>query len=173
MRLTVPQEQHAQRLLKRACARCLLAGLALAATLILLSSVAIPYPAKAAPPVVAHRTLTTGLARTDALTSTAADIFMHALMTRNGQLAWQQLCSDLQRKLPASALMNLANAQGAAGANPGVKVGLDYVGSHVWSAGGEIRVYVITAHWPSGEDVRALYVLRTQASGCIDGILGG
>src|SRR5215469_6135641 len=80
MRFTVPQEQHAQRLLQRACARCLLAGLALAATLILISSAAFPYTVEAAPPMVAHRTLTTGLARTDALTSTAADVFMHALM---------------------------------------------------------------------------------------------
>lgn len=105
------------------------------------------------------------------IASAPADVFMQAVIRQNGELAWQQLCPALQEKLPAAELANLTNAQRTSHSEQGVQLGVDYVGAHVWAAGGQVRVYVITAHWPSGDDARALYVLRTQASGCIDGIL--
>lgn len=121
---------------------------------------------------LAHRAQTTLVQRTIALQPPSADVFMHALITQNGQLAWQQLCPALQAKLPASVLATLVYGQGSDSIYQGAQLGVDVVGSHPWALGGAIHVYVVTAHWPSGRDVRTLFVLRTQASGCIDGILG-
>lgn len=99
----------------------------------------------------------------------AADVFMQAIMVHNGQLAWQQLCPALQAHVSVSALSNLMKSNEAT--NQDVQFQLDSVGSHVWADGGAIHVYVVTAHWPSAPDARMLFVLRTQASGCIDGML--
>lgn len=105
------------------------------------------------------------------IASAPADCFMQAVVRQNGGLAWQQLCPALQQKIPAAELANLTNALSAGRSEQGEQLGLDYVGAHIWAAGGQVRVYVVTARWPSGDDARALYVLRTQASGCIDGVL--
>lgn len=120
-----------------------------------------------------RRSVNAGAPTPSVTASAPADVFMQAIVTQNGQLAWQQLCPALQAKVSAPALANMANAQRTAGAGHGEQLGVDYVGTHAWAAGGEIRVYVVTTRGRSGPDSGTLYVLRTQASGCVDGILGG
>src|SRR5262249_44720997 len=92
-------------------------------------------------------------------TPAPADVFMQALITHNGQLAWKQLCPTLQQKLPASDLANLLHATGAP--NQSLQLGVDFVGAHPWADGGEVRIYVVTAHGPPGTEFRSLYVVRT------------
>jgi hypothetical protein len=100
------------------------------------------------------------------------DVFMQALITQNTQLAWEQLCPALQQKVPASDLANPADALKVKDANQDVQLGVFLAGARPWKAGGEIRVYVITAQGPSGTGVRALYALHTGANGCVDSVLG-
>src|SRR5215475_13852254 len=78
------------------------------------------------------------------------DVFMQALITQNTQLAWEQLCPALQQKVHASDLVNPADALKAKDANQDVQLGVFLAGARPWTAGGEIRVYVITAQGTSG-----------------------
>jgi hypothetical protein len=110
-----------------------------------------------------------------------ADVFMQAISAHDGQHAWQQLCSATQGKLSPAALATLADSHAVSQGDPqatstthqAARLGVDYVGAHKWAAGGQVRVYVVTAHWASGADAGTLYIIRTQASGCVDGIWGG
>lgn len=149
-------------------------GFALATVLAALLAVASPGRLSAAPIIVssarsANRTPAMAAQMTVSPSASPADVFMQAIVTQNGQLAWQQLCPELQTKVPAVALGNLMN--GDKSTNQNVQLQVDAVGSHAWSDGGTIHVYVVTVHWPSAPDARMLFVLRTQASGCVDGIL--
>lgn len=177
MRLDRRKTEHTPHMPNRRIARHRFAMLVPAAMIAVLFAVGSPGRTSAAPVILStthlsHRALTTTVQGTTATEPPSADVFMHALITQNGQLAWQQLCPALQAKLPASVLANLLNGPGSADGNQGAQLGVDVVGTHAWASGGAIHVYVVTAHWPSGRDVRTLFVLRTQASGCIDGILG-
>ena len=106
---------------------------------------------------------------TASLDTPSADVFMQAVIAHNGQLAWQQLCPELQAKVPAPALVDMVNSGNST--SQGEQFQVDAVGTHAWSGGGAIHVYVVTAHWPPDKDAHMLFILRTQASGCIDGIL--
>ncbi len=102
-----------------------------------------------------------------------ADVFMQAIIAHDGQRAWQQLCPAVQGKLSPAALATLADSQATSTTHQAAHLGVDYVGAHKWADGGQVRVYVVTAHWASGADAGTLYIIRTQASGCVDGIWGG
>ena len=127
--------------------------------------------AHAAPTNSSDRHLTAKIRGAHVTAPAAADVFMQAIITHNGQLAWQQLCPILQQKLSTTDLANLVNVYG--GPDQGMQLSVDFVGAHPWANGGEVRVYVVTARGPPGTDFRSFYALRTQASGCVDGILGG
>jgi hypothetical protein len=127
----------------------------------------------AAPASVGHHISLASFRGADVGEASSTDVFMVAIVAQNGQLAWQQLCPSLQEVLPAATLAHLVAAQGAAYANQNAQLGVDYIGAHAWANGGEIHIYVVTAHWSSGTEGHALFVLRTQVSGCIDGILNG
>jgi hypothetical protein len=106
---------------------------------------------------------------------------MQAIIAHDGQRAWQQLCPPIQGKLSPAALATLADSQAVSQPDPqatstthqDARLGVDYVGTHKWAAGGQVRVYVVTTHWASGADAGTLFIIRTQASGCVDGIWGG
>lgn len=110
-----------------------------------------------------------------------ADVFMQAIIAHDGQRAWQQFCPPTQGKLSPAALATLADSQVVSQPDPqatssthqAAHLGVDYIGAHKWAAGGQVRVYVVTAHWASGADAGTLFIIRTQVSGCVDGIWGG
>lgn len=174
MRHSIRQMKRASRTPGRHAARHWLGALLPVVAIVSLLCVSAPARAHAAPAALADYTL---------IASVLAGVFMRALIARNGQLAWHQLCPTLQEQLPAATpatlttLTTLTNTQRASGSahslQNDLQIGVDYLGARVWAAGGQIRDYVVTAHLPSGDDARALSVLRTQASGCVNGILGG
>src|SRR5262245_57259871 len=147
------------------------ARVALVFVVVIVAMSAVSAVAHAAPAEATNHDLHTQRHGARMTTPAPADAFMQALITHNGQLAWKQLCPTLQQKLSASDLANLLHATGAP--DQGLQLGVDFVGAHPWADGGEVRIYVVTAHGPPGTEFRSLYVVRTQASGCIDGILSG
>jgi hypothetical protein len=104
-------------------------------------------------------------------TTAPGDVYMQALLTQNMQLAWKQLCPAVQQEMPASDLANPIDALRANAANKNVRLDVMFVGARPWNAGGEIRIYAITAQGASGTDIRALYVLHTETNGCVDSAL--
>ena len=171
MRHSIRQMKRASRTPGRHAARHWLGALLPVVAIVSLLCASAPARAHASPAALADYTL---------IASVLAGVFMRALIARDGQLAWHQPCPTLQEQLPAATpatLTTLTNTQRASGSahslQNDLQIGVDYLGARVWAAGGQIRDYVVTAHLPSGDDARALSVLRTQASGCVNGILGG
>ena len=171
MWLTATLRERPPRVLSELMARYGLLPLVPIVVVVALLGLGAARNAHAIPAEAADHVLGTKLQGAYVKAPAPADVFMQALITHNGQLAWQQLCPTLQQKLPATELANLVNVYG--GPDQGLQLGVDFVGAHSWTDGGEVRVYVVTAREPPGTEFRSLYVLRTQASGCIDGILGG
>ena len=171
MRLTVRLMERAPRVQSGLVARYGLGALAPVVVIVALLGLGATGHAQAALANSSDHTVMAKVRGAKVTSPASADVFMQAIITHNGQLAWQQLCPTLQQKLPATELANLVNVYG--GPDQGMQLGVDFVGAHPWADGGDVRVYVVTAHGPAGADFRSLYVLRTQASGCIDGILGG
>jgi hypothetical protein len=99
-----------------------------------------------------------------------ADRFMQSIVTDDGALGWRQLCPNIQAQLPMDQLVQQANAQRAAAAQEGVRLTMQFVGTHRQQDGGVTRVYVVTAHWPDGTTQQRMYNVLTQSSGCVEDV---
>jgi hypothetical protein len=103
-------------------------------------------------------------------TPTPADLFMQSVVKRDGNLGWHQLCPALQAQEPLSALASQVQQQRLAEAAQGLTLTVDYIGAHSRSQGGEIRLYVVTAHRPNGWVGQRTYIVYTQANGCVEDV---
>jgi hypothetical protein len=103
-------------------------------------------------------------------TPTPADLFMQSVVRRDGALGWHQLCSPLQAQMPLSTLVSQVNRQRSAEAGQGLTLTSDYIGAHAQSQGGQIRVYVVTAHTHNGWTGQRTYILYTQPGGCVEDV---
>jgi hypothetical protein len=101
---------------------------------------------------------------------TPADLFMQSVATEDGSLGWNQLCPALQVQLPRDVLMQQTDTLRSSHAQTGVTLTIQHIGDWPRTTGGEIRVYVATAHAPGGSTGQKTYVLQTQASGCVESV---
>lgn len=99
-----------------------------------------------------------------------ADMFMQSVVNRDGNLGWHQLCPALQAQEPLSALASQVQQQRHAEAAQGLTLAVDYIGAHSQPEGGQIRLYVVTAHRPNGWVEQRTYIVNTQASGCVEDV---
>ena len=103
-------------------------------------------------------------------TPTPADLFMQSVVKRDGALGWHQLCPSVQAQLPLSVLANQVKQRHIAESRRGLTLTVDYVGTHSRPQGGQIRLYVVTAHRPHGWVEQRTYIVYTQASGCVENV---
>ncbi len=99
-----------------------------------------------------------------------ADVFMQSVVRRDGELGWHQLCPALQRQVPLAQLRSQVEAQRISESKQGLNLTVDYVGAHPRSQGGEIRFYVVTAHWSDGRVEQRTYIVQAEASGCVENV---
>jgi hypothetical protein len=99
-----------------------------------------------------------------------ADVFMQSVASEDGGLGWSQLCPMLQNQLPRDALEQHSLTQRALQAQQGVTLSIDHVGDRPRPTGGEIRFYIATAHGSDGSTGQKTYVVKTQASGCVESV---
>lgn len=103
-------------------------------------------------------------------TPTPADLFMQSVVKRDAALGWHQLCSSVQAQVPLAALASQVEQQRRAEAGEGLTLSVDYIGAHARPQGGQIRLYVVTAHRPDGWVGQRTYIVYTQASGCVEDV---
>ncbi len=99
-----------------------------------------------------------------------ADLFMQSVANEDGGLGWSQLCPDLQTLLPRDALEQQTEMQRTTQSQMGVTLRIDHVADRARPTGGEIRFYVATAHAMDGSTGQKTYVVKTQASGCVESV---
>lgn len=99
-----------------------------------------------------------------------ADLFIQSVVKDDGALGWHQLCPAVQAQLPLTELRQQADAQRQAAAQQGLRLTSTFVGAQPRPAGGEIREYVLTAHWSNGTTEQRTYTVLTQASGCVEDV---
>lgn len=99
-----------------------------------------------------------------------ADLFMQSVAIEDGGLGWSQLCPTLQSQLPREVLEQQSMTQRTIQAQQGVKMSIEHVGDRPRPTGGEIRFYVATVHAADGSTGQKTYVVRTQASGCVESV---
>jgi hypothetical protein len=107
---------------------------------------------------------------TQAKTPVQADLFIQSVVERNGALGWHQLCPALQAQMPLSMLTRQVQEQRIAEKGQGLTFSVDFLGAHTRPQGGQIRVYVITAHQNNGWVGLRTYTISTQASGCVEDV---
>jgi len=95
---------------------------------------------------------------------------MQSVVQRHAHLGWHQLFPALQAQMPLALLASQVQQQRSAEAGQGLTFTLDYIGAHAQPQGGQIRLYVVTAHRPSGWTGQRTYVVYTQASGCVQDV---
>lgn len=96
-----------------------------------------------------------------------ADWFMQSVVTDDGALGWRQLCPSIQAQLPVDTLVQQANAQRTAAAQQGVRLTTESRGTRAQQGGGEVHVYLVTAHWPNGATQQRTFSVFTQPGGCV------
>jgi hypothetical protein len=99
-----------------------------------------------------------------------ADVFMQSVASEDGGLGWSQLCPVLQSQLPRDVLEQHSLTQRTLEAQQGVTLSIDHVGDRPRPSGGEIRFYVATVHGADGSTGQKTYVVKTQASGCVESV---
>jgi hypothetical protein len=99
-----------------------------------------------------------------------ADLFMQSVATEDGRLGWSQLCPDLQTLLPRDILEQQTEMQRTTQSQMGVTLRIDHVGDRARPTGGEIRFYVANALATDGSTGQKTYVVKTQASGCVESV---
>ncbi len=99
-----------------------------------------------------------------------ADLFMQSVATRDGALGWNQLCSTVQAQVPLALILEQTGAQRVADAGQGVTLTVDHVGDRPRPNGGQIRFYVAAAQRADGWVGQKTYVVKTQASGCVESV---
>ncbi len=105
-----------------------------------------------------------------ATTPAPADLFMQSVVKRDGNLGWHQLCPALQAQEPLPALASQVEQQRLAESGQGLTLTVDYIGADPRPQGGQIRLYVVTAHRPHGWVQQRTYSVYTQASGCVENV---
>ena len=101
---------------------------------------------------------------------TPADLFMQSVATEDGDLGWRQLCPTLQKELPRDVLEQQTSTQRSIQMRDGVTLSIDHLGHRPRPTGGEIHVYLATAHGADGSTGQKTYVVKTQASGCVESV---
>ncbi len=99
-----------------------------------------------------------------------ADLFMQSVASEDGGLGWSQLCPDLQVQLPRTVLEQQTQLQRTTQGQMGVALKIDHVGDRPRPTGGEIRFYIATARATDGSTGQKTYVVKTQASGCVESV---
>lgn len=99
-----------------------------------------------------------------------ADLFMQSVVTRDGELGWNQLCPDVQAMLPQTVLIREANAQHAADLSQGVSLSMQSLATQSLKKGGQLSLYLVTAHKPDGWEAQRMYMVRTRGSGCVEDV---
>jgi hypothetical protein len=102
--------------------------------------------------------------------ATPADLFMRSVATEDADLGWRQLCPALQNELPRDVLEQHTLAQRTLQAQQGLTLSIEHVGDRPRPTGGEVRFYVATAHGADGSSGQKTYVIKTQASGCVESV---
>lgn len=101
---------------------------------------------------------------------THADLFMQSVVTRDGELGWDQLCPDVQAMLPQTVLIREANAQHAADLSQGVSLSMQSLATQSLKKGDQLSLYLVTAHKPDGWEAQRMYMVRTRSSGCVEDV---
>jgi hypothetical protein len=99
-----------------------------------------------------------------------ADLFMQSVVQRDGTLGWHQLCPELQAQEPLSLLTSQVQQERMVELRQGLSLSMDYIGAHPRPQGGQIRLYVVTAHLPDGWTGQRTYIVYTQTSGCVEDV---
>src|SRR5262245_33128094 len=99
-----------------------------------------------------------------------ADEFMHSVAARDGALGWRQLCPQLQRMVTQETMRTQADGQRTAEAGRVARIRVDFVGSRTLRPAGQIRFYMLTADMADGSAASRVYIVRTRATGCVDGV---
>ena len=99
-----------------------------------------------------------------------ADLFMQSVVRRDGALGWHQLCSALRAQMPLEELVAQVQKQRNAESQQGLTFSEAYIGAHAQPQGGQVRVYVVTAHKPNGWVEQRTYIVYTQANGCVEDV---
>ena len=100
-----------------------------------------------------------------------ADLFIQSIVKDDGALGWQQLCPTVQAQVSRDMVAQQADEQRSLAAQGHLTLNSDFIGARPQPAGGELRVYVLTAHWPNGAAQQRTYSVLTQASGCVEDVL--
>jgi hypothetical protein len=103
-------------------------------------------------------------------TAPRADVFMRSVISRDGALGWQQLCTDVQRRLSRDELRSQADAQRTSEESRGLRLSAVPVGVRPLSQGGEAHLYLVTAVGPSRQPEQRTYVVRTGPGGCVEDV---
>jgi hypothetical protein len=99
-----------------------------------------------------------------------ADLFMQSVIVLDGALGWHQLCPALQAELPIDELRSQATEQKALDARQKITFSMRYLGAQTQPKGGEMRFYLVTAKRPDGWQAQRMYIVKTQASGCVEDV---
>lgn len=100
----------------------------------------------------------------------AADTFIQSVVANDGALGWRQLCPSVQTHVPEATVVQQANTQRGYAAAHGLTLSAAFVGASPQSHGGQIRLYVLTAHWPNGTTEQRTYTILTAAPGCVSDV---
>lgn len=99
-----------------------------------------------------------------------AELFMQSVATLDGDLGWNQLCPAVQAQVPRALVLEQTGAQRLAASEQGMTLSIDHVGDRARASGGQIRFYVATAHSADGSVGQKTYIIKTQASGCVESV---
>lgn len=108
--------------------------------------------------------------RTPVVSAQPADRFMQSVVTDDGALGWHQLCPSVQARLPMDELVQVANTQRTAVAQQGIRLTMKFVGTQSRQGGGELRTYIVTAHWTNGGTQTRTFTVLTQQTGCVEDV---
>jgi hypothetical protein len=111
-----------------------------------------------------------GIDRVAKADPTPADGFMQSLAARDGRTGWQQLCRSAQAELPLDEFIQRTEALRGLDSTLGISVTMDLVRSEPRPEGGERRTYLATARQFGAPLIQRTFVVRTQASGCVEGV---
>jgi hypothetical protein len=103
----------------------------------------------------------------NATRSVPADLFVRSIVLDDGALGWHQLCPNVQAQVPLDSLVQQASAQRDAASKAGLTLTSSFLGAVPMASGGQLRVYVLTAHWSNGATELRTYSVSTQRSGCV------
>ena len=101
---------------------------------------------------------------------TPADLFIQSVVQRDANLGWHQLCPTLQQQVSLPDLITQVQRQHSADTQLNITLSAEYIGNHSRAQGGEVRVYLVSAHRPNGWIAQRTYVILTQKNGCVEDI---